>query len=269
MIAQKYRKRIREIDSLLCIGLDSDYTKTPEQFQAGEYPQFEFNQWVIDQTAEFTSSYKINTAFYEALGIQGYHSMRLTLSYIQEKHPDIVTICDAKRADIGNTNEAYIKAYFDTLAFDAITLHPYLGQEAIQAFLDRKDKASIILCHTSNPGAAEFQDLKSESGETLWQIVAKNVSQIWNQNQNCMLVVGATYPEQMQSIRAICGDEMIFLVPGIGAQGGDLAATLQAGLNKQGEGLIISASRSIIFAQNPAQEAKHLKEQINHHRMKV
>ncbi len=255
---QKYQQRVKKINSLLCVGLDSDLAKIPARFQTAAHPQFAFNKWIIDQTHSYVSAYKPNLAFYEARGASGWEELAMTMAYLQKNYPDIFTIADAKRADIGNTNLQYVEAIFDQLNFDAITLHPYLGQEAIAPFLARKDKVSIILCKTSNPGAGEIQDLVV-AGQPLWLQIAQKVATDWNHNQNCMLVVGATYSEDLAKIRQIVG-EMTLLIPGIGAQGGDLQAILKAGLNQQKTGLIISSSRQIIFADQPAKEAKDLRD---------
>src|SRR3989344_6113517 len=201
-IIEKYNLRAKKINSLLCVGLDSDFEKLPERFKQMEFPQFEFNKWIIGETHEYAAAYKPNSAFYEARGDKGIRELKMTMDYLIAKYPDIFTILEAKRADIGNTNNGYVTAIFDLLGFDAVTLHPYLGREAILPFLDRADKGSIILCRTSNPGAPEFQDLKVE-GVPLWEIVARNVTSNWNKNNNCLLVVGATYPEEMKKIREI------------------------------------------------------------------
>jgi orotidine-5'-phosphate decarboxylase len=264
LATEKLNRRIEAVNSLACVGLDAELEKLPKNFQTMEFPQFGFNKVIIDQTAEFVCAFKPNAAFYEARGEQGWHELKMTIDYINKKYPDIFTILDAKRADIGNTNNGYVKAIFDELNFDAITLHPYLGQEALKPFLDRSDKVSIILCRTSNSGAGEFQDLKI-STKKLWEVVAKKVSQDWNENNNCMLVVGATYPKEMKTIRKIAKD-MTFLVPGVGAQGGDVEATVKAGINSEKKGLIISSSRGIIFAADPAEEAKKLRDEINQYR---
>lgn len=260
MIIDKYNKRAKDINSLLCLGLDPDFEKIPEKFKSMEFPQFEFSKWIIDETHEYTASYKTNSAFYEARGDKGIRELKMTIDYINKNHPEIFTILDAKRADIGNTNKGYVTYVFDWLNFDAVTLHPYLGQEALEPFLERKDKVSIILCRTSNPGAGELQDLES-GGKPLWQIVAEKVSKEWNKNYNCMIVVGATYPEEMKKIREVTGD-MTFLVPGIGKQGGDLEAVMKAGLNDESLGLLISSTSAIIFSENPKEEAKKLCEEI-------
>lgn len=260
-VIDKFNARAEAVDSFLCIGLDSDLAQIPESFQRASLPQFTFNRWLIEQTHAYAAVYKLNSAFYEALGQQGWHELRLTIDLLRENYPDILTICDAKRGDIGSTNDAYVTAIFDELGFDAITLHPYLGREALQPFLARADKGAIILCRTSNPGAGELQDLQVD-GKPLWQIVAEKVSQEWNVNGNCMLVVGATYPDEMRQIRQIAGDTT-FLVPGVGTQGGDVKAVVEAGLNRFSKGLIISASRSIIFADDPAGVAQSLRDQMN------
>lgn len=253
----KYEARALLANSLLCVGLDSDKAKIPAQFAN----PFEFNKWIIDQTHPYVCAYKPNMAFYEALGAKGWDYLAQTMDYIRSNHPDIFTICDAKRADIGNTNAGYVCAIFDQLGFDAITLHPYLGKEALAPFLEREDKVSIILCRTSNPGSGEFQNMMV-GDKPLWQVVAERVATNWNTHHNCMLVMGATYPEEFVGLRDIIGD-MPLLIPGIGAQGGDLAGVMRHGIAKNDLGLIINASRSIIFAQNPSYEAQTLQAQIN------
>ncbi len=235
---------VKKNNSLLCVGLDQG--------------EFEFNQKIIDQTHDLVCAYKPNFAFYEVLGSKGWENLKKTVEYIQHYHPGVVTIADAKRADIGNTNNGYVTAIFDELKFDAVTVNPYFGQEALQPFLDRKDKGIIILCRTSNPGSGEFQNL-------LWEKVARNVVKDWNKNNNCLLVVGATYPEELKKVREIVG-EMTLLVPGIGAQGGDVTKTVKAGLNLKKAGMIINSSRGIIFAENPRLEAQKLRDEINKYR---
>ncbi len=263
-MSDKYTRRAEAVNSLLCVGLDSAYDHLPDRFRAETEPQFAFNRWIIEQTHDFASAYKPNIAFYEARGAQGLHELQLTLDYLRQQHPDIFTICDAKRADIGSTNVGYVRAIFDQLSFDAVTLHPYLGQEALQPFLARADKTCIILCRTSNPGAGELQDLQID-GVPLWQIIAQKVSAEWNTNGNCMLVVGATYPNELRQVRALVGD-MTLLVPGIGAQGGSVEQTIRGGVNRLGGGLILNAARSIIFAPDPAAEARKLRDEINAYR---
>lgn len=257
----KYQQRVEQAKTMVCVGLDSNIERLPQSFLEKEQPQLEFNKWIIDQTEQNVCAYKPNLAFYEARGEQGWQELKLTLDYLHQNYPQIFVIADAKRADIGSTNQGYVRAIFDELDFDAVTLSPYLGREALKPFLDREDKVSILLCRTSNPGAGEFQDLEAE-GKPVWLHVAENVANNWNQYHNCMLVVGATYPGELGKVRQVVG-EMPLLVPGIGAQGGDLEAVLEVGLNSQSQGLIINSSRSIIFSENPGQAAAKLKQQIN------
>src|SRR5262249_3023700 len=171
---EKYNLRVEQSNSLLCIGLDSDIRYLPRQFRDEVFPQFAFNCWVINQTHSLVCAYKPNIAFYEARGDRGMCELKMTLDFIQERHPDIFTICDAKRADVGSTNEGYVESIFDWLGFDAVTLQPYLGREALAPFLERAAKGCIILCRTSNPGAGELQDAVT-GGRPLWRIVAQTV----------------------------------------------------------------------------------------------
>ena len=296
-IIQKLENRMKKVYSLVCVGLDSAIEKIPFHLQNEQYPQFAFNKAIIDATADHVCSYKPNSAFYEARGEKGMKELKMTFEYIQNTYPEIVTIMDAKRADIGSTNEGYVHYIFDYLGADSVTLHPYLGKEALLPFLNRKDKGCIILCRTSNPGAGEFQDLivnremslrgASATKQSInmgiatprnggarndmyfYEYVAEQVTNKWNFNNNCMLVVGATYPEEMKKVRLIVGD-MPFLVPGIGAQGGDVKKTVLAGLDSQNRGMMINSSRGIIFAssgknfaQKAGKEAKRLKCEIN------
>ncbi len=261
----KYNARARKIHSLLCVGLDADFEKLPARFRLLSEPQFEFNKFIIEATHQYAAAYKPNAAFYEARGDQGIRDLKKTMDYLQSEHPSIYTILDAKRGDIGNTNEGYISFIFDWLGFDAVTLHPYMGKESLQPFLDRRDKTSIILCRTSNGGSGEFQDVLLD-GKPLWLRVAQAVAHEWNVNGNCMLAVGATYPEEMKQIREVTG-EMTFLVPGIGAQGGDARAVVEAGQTSDGFGLIINSSRGIIFAEDPTNAACELRDEINQYRV--
>lgn len=260
----KYEARVDEVDSLLCVGLDSDIARLPPEFNSADCPQLDFNRRIIDQTASYASAFKFNMAFYEAAGAAGWQQLKDSLDYLRRHHPEALTISDAKRGDIGNSSAAYARAIFDDLGFDAVTLNPYLGSDALQPFLDYKDRACIILCRTSNAGSGELQNLPV-SGRPLWQAVAETVADTWNANGNCMLVAGATFPEEMAAIRAIAGD-MTLLVPGIGAQGGDIGPALNAGLNSHGKGLIVNASRSVIFAEDPAAAAKSTRDEINRFR---
>lgn len=264
---KRLNQTIGERKTRLCVGLDPEPSKIPEHLKTKSSPLYEFNKTIIDKTQEYVAAYKPNSAFYEAYGTDGIGQLKKTCDYIKETYPGVIIILDAKRADIGNTNKGYVSFAFDYLGADAVTLHPYLGREAIQPFLDRADRGSIILCRTSNTGAGEFQDLRIQE-RPLYRIVAEKVSKDWNKNENCMLVVGATYPKEMQEIRKIA--ELVpFLIPGVGAQGGDLEASVRAGLTKSKEGVLISASRSILygssgpdFGKSAEAEAKRLSEEI-------
>ncbi|MBC8099746.1 MAG: orotidine-5'-phosphate decarboxylase [Armatimonadetes bacterium] len=260
----KYNARVSEVDSLVCVGLDSDIDRLPESFKAEPYPQFAFNRSVIEQTHAYVSAYKPNMAFYEARGDAGWADLKRTLDYLREAHPDILTICDAKRGDIGTTNAGYVTAIFDWLGFDAVTLHPYLGGEALQPFFDRAEKGCILLCRTSNAGSGELQTLEID-GRPFWEFVAEKTRDRWNRNGNCMLVMGATFPEEIKRVRTIVGD-MPLLVPGIGAQGGNLEQTVRFGLDSAGRGLMINSSRGVIFADDPAASVRQLRDVINHYR---
>ena len=263
-------------DNFVCVGLDSDYNHLPESVKSldsVEETLFAFNRDIIDATHDLVCAYKPNAAFYEAQGNAGLRALIRTVRYIRETYPHIPIILDAKRADIGSTNLGYVKAAFDIIGVDAITVHPYLGKEALAPFLARREKCIIVLAKTSNPGSAEFQNLSvGESQEPLYQVVARHVASTWNSNGNCALVVGATYPAELKKVRTIVGD-MPILIPGIGAQGGEVAATVIAGKDSRGRGMIINSSRSIIFAsQGPdfAQAARkateHLRAEINKYR---
>ncbi len=270
---EKFERRAEEVNSLLCVGLDPEMDRIPAQFQRQEHPFFAFNRWIIEQTHPYAAAYKPNMAFFEARGVEGLRELELTAEYLRREHPDIFTICDAKRGDIGNTNRGYAASIFDAMGFDAVTLHPYLGREALLPFLNRADKVSIVLCRTSNPGAGELQDLDC-NGKPLWEVVAGQVASQWNAAGNCMLVVGATYPEEMRRIRAVA-PELPFLVPGVGAQGGDVATVVAVGLqagtgglagpgSSAGRaGLLISSSRGILFCEDPAAAARTLRDAIN------
>ncbi len=276
---QKLEIIVKKNDTLLCVGLDSDIEKIPKHLKLGNFPQFDFNKSIIDATADLVCAYKPNTAFYEARGKAGIEALKMTCDYIREKYPEIPIILDAKRADIGSTNEGYVKFAYDYLGVDAITLHPYLGKEALKPFLDITDKTVFILCRTSNPGAGEFQDLlvtesDKDTSKPLYQVIAEHVVNDWNYNSNCGLVVGATYPSEIEIVRRIVDDGFLLLIPGIGAQGGDAEKTVKAGVDKDGLNAIINSSRSIIFvsngtdfAQKAREEAEKLKDEINKFRV--
>ncbi len=257
---EKLEKIIKKNQSLICVGLDSEVEKIANN------DQFSFNKRIIKATNPYVCSYKLNTAFYEAIGYKGILALEKTCRFIKAQHPEIPIIIDAKRADIANTNIGYLKFVFDYLNADAVTVNPYLGEESLMPFLEKKDKGIIILCWTSNPGAKEFQDLKLKfkvknynKELPLYQYVAYQVATKWNKNNNCLLVVGATYPKELKKIRKIVGDKMWILVPGVGSQGGDIKQVLKAGLNSKRQGLIINVSRSVIFSANPEKEVKQLK----------
>jgi orotidine-5'-phosphate decarboxylase len=234
----------------LCVGLDTDYEKLPGKFKQEPVSDalFHFNREIIEATAPHCGVFKPNVAFYEGYGLEGLEALIKTNRFIRERYPVHPIILDAKRADIGNTNTGYVKAAFEVMQAHAITVHPYLGKEALAPFLGQKDRGVFVLCHTSNPGAGEFQELKI-GGEELFKIVAGKVGKDWNHHGNCGLVMGATYPKQLAEIRDIAGD-LPLLIPGIGAQGGDLQQTVISGLNQAKEGIIINASRSILYASS-------------------
>ncbi len=268
---EKLEIHIKNNHSLVCVGLDPELSKLPEHIRIKENAQFTFNKAIIDATHDIVAAYKPNSAFYEALGEEGINQLKQTCDYINFAYPEIPIILDAKRADIGNTNNGYLNFAYEFLNVDAITLNPYLGSEALKPFLDREDKGCIILCKTSNAGSGELQNLTIE-GKPLYEHVAQKVANEWNANKNCSLVIGATYPEELASIREIVGD-MNLLVPGIGAQGGDVEKTIKAGLNSQNAGLLINSSRGIIFAskgedfaQKAREAALKLREEINNYR---
>jgi orotidine-5'-phosphate decarboxylase len=274
---QKLDAIVEKNNSLVCVGLDSDTGKLPERLKTGPKPQATFNKAIIYATQDLVCAYKPNIAFYEARGIEGIEDLKNTCDFLKAHYSEIPIILDAKRADIGNTNEGYASFMFDYLGADAVTLHPYLGREALKPFLDRKDKGCIILCRTSNPGAGELQDLKVDSGNQhieLYQHLAQKVAKDWNYNGNCALVVGATYPDELAIVRRLVGD-MPLLIPGVGAQGGDVEKTVKAGVDSKGKNAMINASRSIIFASSGADfapkarlEASKLRDEINLYRIK-
>ncbi|GAC1567968.1 MAG: orotidine-5'-phosphate decarboxylase [Ktedonobacteraceae bacterium] len=237
--------------NFVCVGLDSDYGQLPGIIKTGrpvEDAMFHFNREIIDATHDLVCAYKPNAAFYEAQGEAGIRALTGTVGYIHGSYPHIPVILDAKRADIGSTNMGYVQSAFDNMGVDAITVHPYLGKEALAPFLARKENGIIVLVKTSNPGSGEFQNLPiGPVQEPFYVVVARHVAQDWNGNGNCAVVVGATYPEELRRVRALVGD-MPILIPGIGTQGGEVAATVKAGQDSRGWGMIINSSRGIIFA---------------------
>lgn len=240
----------------VCVGLDPVWDRLPVDVTApaGFDPSREaraaalarFCSAIVTATAHVACAFKPNAAFFEAEGAPGIAALETVMRHIRAVAPDVPAIYDAKRGDIGSTNQGYADHAFDQLRADAVTVHPYLGQEALQPFLERHDRGTIVLVRTSNPGGGEFQDLTID-GEPLYRVVARRVAHDWNRAGNCAVVVGATYPEEMAAVRAIVGD-MPILIPGIGAQGGDLRRTVAAGRDARGRGMIISASRSILYA---------------------
>jgi len=245
----KLREAWAQNDSLLCVGLDPDFDKLPPKFKDSKTPYFDFNKAIIEATSDLVCAFKPNSAFYEARGADGIAELKQTCDYLREKHPEIPIILDFKRGDIGNTNQHYARFAFKYLGADAVTIQPYQGREAIQPFLDYKNKGIIVLCKTSNEGSGEFQDLAA-GDKKLYKQVAENVANEWNENNNCLLVVGATYPEQLAEVRSLVGDNMVLLVPGLGAQGGAAGELVRAGVNSEGTGVIINSSRSILYASN-------------------
>lgn len=257
MNKQQLIDQIRNKASFLCIGLDVDLEKIPAHLLKLEDPIFEFNKAIIDATHDLAVAYKPNTAFFEAYGLKGWNSLGKTIDYLNEKHPEIFTIADAKRGDIGNTSTRYAKAFFEDMNFDSVTVAPYMGSDSIEPFLAFKDKFTIMLALTSNKGGLDFQLLKDESGQTLYEKVLKT-SLEWKNSEQLMYVVGATRPEFFQKIRNIVPNHFL-LVPGVGAQGGSLQAVCQYGLNDD-IGLLINSSRQIIYTSDSTDFASKARE---------
>ncbi len=240
-------EQIKNKKSFLCVGLDVDLEKIPPHLLKSEDPVFEFNKQIIDATHDLVVAYKPNTAFYEAYGIKGWKSLEKTIDYINKNYPEVFTIADAKRGDIGNTSTRYAKAFFDDMQFDSVTVAPYMGSDSVEPFLAFVDKFTILLALTSNKGGLDFQVLKDENGVTLYEKVLQE-SKSWKNSEQLMYVVGATRPEYFKKIRKIIPDSFI-LVPGVGAQGGSLQEVCKYGLNKE-IGLLINSSRGIIYASS-------------------
>ena len=265
MTTQQLTEQIIKKKSFLCIGLDVDLNKIPQHLLQTEDPIFEFNKAIIDATHHLCVSYKPNTAFYEAYGLKGWKALEKTINYLNKNHPDIFTIADAKRGDIGNTSTMYAKAFFEDLAFDSVTVAPYMGKDSVEPFLAFKDKHTIMLALTSNQGAFDFQT-KLVDGKELYKQVLET-SKSWNNSENLMYVVGATKAEYFADIRKIIPSSFL-LVPGVGAQGGNLQDVCKYGMRKN-VGLLINSSRGIIyasqkedFAQAAAAKAKDLQQQM-------
>ncbi len=234
----------------LCVGLDSDFEKIPESARGKGVREtiVGFNRAIVDATKDLVCAYKPNSSFYEAYGDEGFSALRETIQYIHEAAPDVPVILDAKRGDIGNTNNGYVQSAFDYLHADAITVQPYMGGESLKEFLAREEKGIFVLCKNSNSGSGEFQDLEVD-GRPLFVHVARAFAEKWNTNQNCGLVVGATYPADIKRVREVA-PEMPLLIPGIGVQGGDLEQSVKNGKDARGRGFIISTARTIIYASN-------------------
>lgn len=251
-------------DSLLCVGLDTELERIPSHLHEEPDAVLRFNEAIFEATKDLVQCYKLNIAFYESMGVEGIRSMIDTVRLIR---PTVPVIVDAKRSDIGNTARAYAKAIFEVYGFDATTVSPYLGYDSIQPFLEFEDRGTIVLCRTSNPSAGEFQDWGGE--EPLYESVARKVVE-WNTRGNCGVVVGATFPDELRGIRTIVGDEILILVPGVGAQGADIGAATARGVNSKGTMAIINSSRGVIYASDTedfAQEARRvaetMRDQIN------
>lgn len=247
---QQLRDRWTSANSLVCVGLDPEPAKFPGRFAGDPDAVFAFCRDIVDATAEYACCFKPQIAHFAALGAEA--SLERLVAHIHSAHAGIPVILDAKRGDIGSTAQRYAIEAFDRYGADAVTANPYLGRDSLQPFLDRADRGVVILCRTSNPGAGDLQDLVAarEGGEArpLYQHVAEKVAREWNGNGNCMLVVGATWPEQLRDVRAIVGDDLPFLVPGVGAQGGDAEAVVRNAKTADGTGLVVSSSRAILYA---------------------
>jgi len=257
MTTQQLTQQIHQKKSFLCIGLDVDLNKIPKHLLETEDPIFEFNKAIIDATHDLAVSYKPNTAFYEAYGIKGWLSLEKTINYLNQNYPEIFTIADAKRGDIGNTSSMYAKAFLEDLNFDSVTVAPYMGKDSVEPFLAFENKHTILLALTSNEGAFDFQTLNI-NGEELYTTVIKT-SKTWKNSENLMYVVGATKAEYFTEIRKIIPDSFL-LVPGIGAQGGSLSEVCKYGLSEN-VGLLINSSRAIIYASTEKDFAQKAREE--------
>ena len=244
MTTQQLIDQIHKKKSFLCIGLDTDMEKIPEHLLLDEDPIFAFNKAIIDATHHLCVAYKPNIAFYEAHGLAGWKALEQTMMYLNIKHPEIFTIADAKRGDIGNTSNMYAKAFFENLNFDSITIAPYMGRDSVEPYLDYKDKHTILLALTSNPGSFDFQ-VKKGKGRSVYKRVLKR-SQQWKNSKNLMYVVGATQAKYLEGVRKIVPNSFL-LVPGVGAQGGNLQEVCKYGMTDH-IGLLINSSRGIIYA---------------------
>lgn len=243
--------RWRTADTLLCVGLDPDPAKFPDAFADDRDALFSFCRDIADATAQYACAFKPQIAHFAAHGAEA--ALQRLIAHIHERHPGIPVILDAKRGDIGSTARQYAVEAFDRYGADAVTLNPYLGFDSAEPFLQRKDRGCVFLCHTSNPGARDFQELEVD-GAPLYQHIARVVATQWNANGNCALVVGATFPEELKAVRDIVGG-MPLLIPGVGAQGGDVEAVVRKGASADGAGLMVNSSRAILHASSGADYA--------------
>lgn len=257
MTKQELITQIRLKKSFLSVGLDVDLDKIPQHLLETEDPIFEFNKAIIDATHDLAVSFKPNVAFYEAYGIKGWQALQKTINYINENYPEMFTIADAKRGDIGNTSSMYAKAFFEDMAFDSVTVAPYMGKDSVEPFLAFENKHTILLALTSNEGAYDFQTQQIE-GKEVYKLVLET-SKTWKNAENLMYVVGATKAEYLTDIRKIVPDSFL-LIPGVGAQGGSLSEVCKYGMNDN-VGLLINASRSIIYASNQKDFAEKAREE--------
>lgn len=253
MNKQELVNQIKEKRSFLCVGLDSDIKKLPACVMNSEDPVFEFNKAIIDATAPYTVAYKPNLAFYEATGVKGWISLEKTVKYLKENYPEIFIIADAKRGDIGNTSSLYARSFFEEMNVDALTVAPYMGEDSVSPFLAYEGAWVIVLALTSNPGSHDFQLTKDENGEMLFEKVLRT-SQKWGSDENMMYVVGATQGKSFENVRNIVPNHFL-LVPGVGAQGGSLEEVCRYGMNSEC-GLLVNASRAVIFADSSEDYAK-------------
>ncbi len=252
MNKQELIKQIKEKRSFLCVGLDSDIKKLPACVMSSDDPVFEFNKAIIDATAPYTVAYKPNLAFYEATGVKGWISLEKTVQYIKDNYPEIFIIADAKRGDIGNTSALYARSFFEEMQVHALTVAPYMGEDSVSPFLSYDGAWVIVLALTSNPGSHDFQLTKDDNGEMLFEKVLRT-SQKWGSDQNMMYVVGATQGKSFENVRSIVPNHFL-LVPGVGAQGGSLEEVCKYGMNNEC-GLLVNASRAVIFADSSEQYA--------------
>ena len=266
---QSLKARWQQANSLVCVGLDPEPVKFPARFRDDPDAVFAFCRDIVDATAEHACSFKPQIAHFAALGAED--ALARLIAHIHARHPAIPVILDSKRGDIGSTAQHYATEAFDRYGADAVTVNPYLGRDSLQPFLDRADRGVVVLCRTSNPGAGDLQDLLVD-GRPLYQHVAAKVAKQWNEHGNCALVVGATWPGQLREVRAIVGDVPL-LVPGVGAQGGDVEVVVANAKTADGTGLIVSSSRAILYASNgddfaeaAAEAARSLRDEINRYR---